>query len=239
MLSGKNIGVVIPAAGSGTRMGGNRSKQYLALEGIPVYLHSVIVCQRSGIIDSIVLVARKKDIPKIERDLKFHACSKVVGIVPGGKERQDSVWNGLKEIRKYGADVVLVHDAVRPFITGTMIRAITNAAIRHGGAIVAVCSKDTLKMSDKKGSVSLTLPRERLWSVQTPQAFQINILSDAFKKAKKAGFLGTDDASLVERIGKKIKIVKGSYENIKITTPEDLEFAKLIARRSKYKHRVS
>lgn len=147
-------------------------------------------------------------------------------IVAGGKTRQESVWNGMKAAGKLGSpvDIVVIHDGARPFVTSEMISLSIREAKKHGGCIFAVPSKDTLK-EEKKGFVSKTLPREKIVSAQTPQTFQYDILRKAFLKAQKDGFTGTDESLLVERMDGEVKILQGTYRNIKITTQEDLLIA--------------
>ena len=234
MLSGQRIGVVIPAAGLGSRMGPGRSKQLLGLGGMPVLLWSVLAFERSPLVDEIVVVTRRRDVLRVRTMLRARRCRKVVAVVAGGPQRQDSVWMGLKELMVHGPDIVLIHDAVRPFVTSKIIREVALAARRYGGAIAAVPSKDTLKVSAGKGLIERTLRRDTVWNAQTPQGFRAEVILDAFRRARRAGFLGTDDASLVERARGRVKIVEGSYQNIKITTPEDMDLARRIVRRIRH-----
>jgi 2-C-methyl-D-erythritol 4-phosphate cytidylyltransferase len=231
MLHSHKIGVVIPAAGKGTRMGGSRSKQFLELDGIPIVVHTLRRFQSYEIIDAIIIAAAEEDVDNVKAMAKKHELSKVVEVVKGGKERQDSVWNGLRQLKQYSPDVVLVHDAVRPFISHDCILQVTEAAAKHDAAIVAVCSKDTVKLSGGDGYIQQTPPRQNVWITQTPQAFRYSLLCEAFEQANTYSFSGTDEASLVERLGVKVKIVEGNYDNIKITTPGDLELAHLINKR--------
>ena len=231
MLNGKKVGVVIPAAGSGTRMKGKRPKQFLTIRGKTILLRTLECFQRAGVVDCIIVVVKKNDIGFVQRMIRPRQLDKICGIVPGGRERQDSVWNGLQKLQRYNIDIVLVHDAVRPFISPGIIRSVTKVAGKRGAAIPAVHPKDTIKIADKKHIVKTTLAREGLWSVHTPQAFTIELLNRAFKKARKEKFYGTDEASIVEHYGAPVAIVGSSYDNIKITTAEDLEFARLMAKR--------
>jgi 2-C-methyl-D-erythritol 4-phosphate cytidylyltransferase len=154
---------------------------------------------------------------------------KVSQIVPGGKRRQESVKNGIDALPK-DSEIVAIHDGVRPFITRTMIEDSIHSAVRNGAVVFAMPVKETIKMSNPDGTVLKTLDRESLWQIQTPQTFQVNIIKEAYYRATKDGFIGTDDATLVERIGGKVHILPGSYANIKITTPEDLSLASLLLR---------
>jgi len=232
MLLGEIIGVVIPAAGTGSRMGGDRPKQFMDLGGVPVLLRTVLAFQRSAVVDVIVIAARSSEIPAVRAMLRMSPCPKVVSVVRGGRHRQDSVLNGLRELGKHGAGIVLIHDAVRPFVTEKMIMDVSMAVIRYGGALLAVHPKDTLKVSTGGDRVGKTLPREGLWLAQTPQAFRMNIIMEASLRAKAHGYLATDDAALVEACGVDVRILEGSYENIKITTLEDMDLARVIAGRT-------
>lgn len=167
----------------------------------------------------------------VESLVGLHELSKAVHVVEGGVYRQDSVWKGIEKLREHRIDIVLIHDAVRPFIRPELIHSVALAACEYGAAICAVRAKDTLKVSNANAFVETTMNRDQAWLAQTPQAFQFDLFCKAYADAASHNFIGTDDAMLVERIGGKVKIVEGSYENIKITTPEDLALAGLIAQR--------
>jgi 2-C-methyl-D-erythritol 4-phosphate cytidylyltransferase len=156
---------------------------------------------------------------------KYH-YRKISQIVPGGKRRQDSVKNGIGALSK-DVEVVVLHDGVRPFVTKAMIEESIHSAIRFGAVVVAMPVKETIKIAQSDGTVLKTLDRESLWQIQTPQTFQVHLIKEAYRKATEEGFTGTDDASLVERLGVKVHILPGSYTNIKITTTEDLMLAHL------------
>jgi 2-C-methyl-D-erythritol 4-phosphate cytidylyltransferase len=156
---------------------------------------------------------------------KYH-YRKISQIVPGGKRRQESAKNGIDALSK-NVEVVVIHDGVRPFVTKAMIEESIHSAIRFGAVVVAMPVKETIKMAHSDGTVLKTLDRKSLWQIQTPQTFQANLIKEAFHKATEDGFIGTDDASLVERLGVKVHILPGSYTNIKITTTEDLMLAHL------------
>lgn len=215
----------------GRRMG-SRKKNYLTLIDRPVLAHTLGVFEASPLVDSIILVVPHSDERFCREEIAWrYGLSKVAKIIAGGKERQDSVGNGLLEAAGYG--LIMVHDGARPLVTADMIENILKAASVYGAAIAAVPVKDTVK-EGYGGLVSRTLPREGLWSVQTPQAFRSDIITGAFEKACKDGFTGTDESSLVERLGTPVRIVEGSYENIKITTEEDMVMAEcILARRKK------
>ncbi|MBI5476537.1 MAG: 2-C-methyl-D-erythritol 4-phosphate cytidylyltransferase [Ignavibacteriales bacterium] len=228
MFKGKNIGVLIPAAGKGKRMGGSQSKQFLELAGKPIIVHTIEKFQQCQEVDSIVLAVDPALRETVIEMTKHYQLDKVRAIADGGKERQDSVWNGLKEMNHLGTEIVLIHDAVRPFIDTEIILKSIDAAITDNAAIVAVRPKDTVKISHENNLIYSTPDRNSVWLAQTPQAFEFKLIKKAFEEAISSGFYGTDDAMLVERLNLPVKILEGSYNNIKITTPEDIEIAELI-----------
>ncbi len=218
---------LIPAAGMGKRMGASINKQYLQLDGMPIVARTIEVFESSPLIDAIYLVIPEEEIPYC-REHVVEACGfrKVAAIVPGGKERQNSVMNGLQAMRPDVADsdVILIHDGVRPFVSEELIAEIIRIACSCAGALVAVPAKDTIK-TVRDGIVVETPLREMLWQAQTPQAFRYKTIFEAHRSAIQNGYAGTDDSSLVERLGGDVRIVRGDYRNIKITTPEDLVIA--------------
>jgi len=218
---------LIPAAGMGKRMGASINKQYLQMGGLPIVARTISVFEQAPFIAEIYLVIPADEIPYC-REHVVEACGfrKVAEIIPGGKERQNSVMNGLNAIsrRASGDDVVLIHDGVRPFIGPELLRESIEVARNSDGALVAVPAKDTIKVV-RDGIIIDTPPRETLWQAQTPQSFRFGIIFEAHLAAEREGFMGTDDASLVERRGGHIRVVAGDYRNIKITTPEDLILA--------------
>jgi 2-C-methyl-D-erythritol 4-phosphate cytidylyltransferase len=218
---------LIPAAGMGKRMGASINKQYLQLDGLPIVARTIAVFEQSPLIEAIYLVIPADEIPYC-REHVVEACGfrKVRQIVPGGRERQNSVMNGLNAMRPDVADsdIVLIHDGVRPMITPELLQRSIETALANDGALVAVQAKDTIK-TVRDDIVIDTPPRETLWQAQTPQTFRFGIIFDAHHSAEKDSYTGTDDASLVERRGGKIRVVNGDYCNIKITTPEDLILA--------------
>jgi len=226
MIPLKSI-ALIPAAGMGKRMGASINKQYLHLDGIPIVARTISAFEKSPLIDAIYLVIPADEIPYFrEHIVDAYRFCKVAAIVPGGKERQHSVMNGLRAMREEmsGDDVVLIHDGVRPMITEEMLRESIAVASSNDGAVVALPAKDTIK-SVVNGIVTGTPDRITLWHAQTPQVFRYRVIYSAHQAAETDNYLGTDDASLVERIGGQIRIVRGDYRNIKITTPEDLLLA--------------
>ena len=222
---------IIPAGGAGKRLKAQVAKQYLLLDHVPVLIHTLKVFQKSKVIDDIVLALPPDNLVSVRQELlDKYGFSKVTTIVAGGKERQDSVRNGLATINGK-CDVVVIHDAVRPFVTEKMIRLVVAAAKTAGAASAGVKAKDTIKETKKDNMVAATIPRQNVWLTQTPQAFKFELLKKAYKTAYNEKFYGTDDATLVERIGKKVKMINGSYENIKITTSEDLFIAQALMKK--------
>ena len=213
------VGAIIPAAGRGKRIGASVPKQFLEIQGRPLLHHTLTVFASCKLIDYVVLVMPPTDVDEMGEDWlnKYEIVRKVV---VGGEQRQDSVYNGFSSLEE-GTDIVVVHDGVRPFTTPQMIIATVEAAQQHGAAITAIPVSDTVKQA-ADGFVKQTVSRDGLWRVQTPQAFQCGLLQQAFKKAKKDSYYGTDEGSLVEYLGERVKIVPGSELNIKITRKEDL-----------------
>jgi 2-C-methyl-D-erythritol 4-phosphate cytidylyltransferase len=225
--------VLIPAAGSGSRMGTSVSKQFLAVQGKPILILTVERFQECAAIDEIVVAVHQDHIATVEFMVKEFHLTKVCTVVKGGVSRQQSVSNALAALDP-ACDIVLVQDSVRPFVHKRFITASIDAAREYGSAVVAVPVKDTIKQSGDGAFIKDTLDRMRLWAAQTPQTFRTSLLREAYATAERDGVNATDDASLVERMGFHPAIIEGSYENIKITTPEDLELAELIARRFKF-----
>jgi 2-C-methyl-D-erythritol 4-phosphate cytidylyltransferase / 2-C-methyl-D-erythritol 2,4-cyclodiphosphate synthase len=227
---------IIPAGGSGKRLKTNSAKQYLLVAGLPVLVHTLKVFQRTAIIDEVILAVPEKDIDFVQKEIikKYH-LTKITSVVAGGAQRQDSVRNALAVIND-DCDIVVVHDGVRPFVTEQMIGAVVAATKDHLAASIGVPAKDTIKETEDNGVVLKTVPRQNLWLTQTPQAFRLDTLKKAYNAAYSDNYYGTDDASLVERIGIKVQMVTGAYDNIKITTPEDLITAEaLLKNRSRKK----
>ena len=224
------IVAIIPAGGAGKRLNAKQAKQYLLLHDVPILVHTLKVFQETKVINEIVLVLPKDDVALSKQFINNYGLTKITAVVAGGRERQDSVRNGLAAIN-CKCNIVVIHDAVRPFVTEELIRKVVAAAKTTGAASAGVKAKDTIKETKKDNTVAATMPRKNLWLTQTPQAFKVDLLKKAYKAAYDKKFYGTDDASLVERIGKKIKIIEGSYENIKITTPEDMIMAEALMKK--------
>lgn len=220
---------IIVAAGRGSRMNMDMNKQYVDICGKPVLARTIQAFEDCSRIDEIVVVVNERDIIYCKQNIvdRFGFC-KVKVLVSGGETRQESVSRGLNQIGE-DCGIVLIHDGARPFINESGIISSIEAADEYGSACVAVPVKDTVKSADSEDFVNSTLDRSSLWSIQTPQAFQKGIIKYAHKIASEEGFCGTDDAVLVERLGHRLKLVMGSYFNIKITTQEDLVIAEAIA----------
>ena len=217
---------LVPAAGMGKRMGAGINKQYLELGGMPILARTLRIFEDAPFVDRIVVVMPTDEIGFCrEQVVERYGFRKVSQIVAGGKERQQSVLNGLRALDGCAEDdIVLIHDGVRPFVPPHVVLRSIEVAREQDGALVAVPVKDTVKVVEA-GIVTATPPRETLWLAQTPQAFRYGVIRAAHEIADAEQFLGTDDASLVERLNDKVQVVIGDYRNIKITTPEDLVLA--------------
>jgi len=224
------VGVVIAGGGRGIRLGGKTPKQFLPLHGVPILLRTIMIFDRHPEVSQIVVVVPPASTAKTERIVRRSGCRKVVRVVAGGAERQASVRRGMEAFPK-SPGIILVHDAVRPFVSRASITAVIRAAAHHGAAVVGVRVTDTIKTEGPDGFYRETLDRNRLWAVQTPQGFRRRLLERAHAEAAKTGFLGTDEASLAERIGIRVRIVEGEYGNLKITTREDLKLAQMKLKR--------
>lgn len=215
----KKCGAVIVAAGSGKRMGGDVSKQFLCLGQKPIIVHTVEKFEKIKEIDEIVLVTSFPYLTYVE-GLKKEFGWKKVTVIEGGKERYNSVLKGIYALSE-DTEIVLVHDGVRPFVTEKNILDIIKKTLHTGACILAVPVKDTIKAVDENGTVVGTPDRNTLWSVQTPQGFKLDLLKKAYESIEDFKTV-TDDAMVMEKAGYRVTVVIGSYQNIKITTPEDL-----------------
>jgi 2-C-methyl-D-erythritol 4-phosphate cytidylyltransferase len=225
------VTVLVPAAGTGKRMGKATAKQFLALGDKPILAHTLLAFQRASEIDEIIPILSEEDLETcLGEIIEGYHITKVKTLVVGGKERQDSVMNGLHKLTKDAA-IVLVHDGVRPFVTPEMIKETVDYAKKGECVAVGVPIKDTIKEVNDRGMVRHTLERSRLWAIQTPQAFPVRALKRAYEEASEQRVFGTDDATIVEKTGGSVRVIMGSYENIKITTPEDLLLAEEILKR--------
>lgn len=214
---------IVLAAGNGTRMAAEIKKQFIEINGKPLIYYSLFELSKSQLIGEIILVTSKEDIVAMQDIVKTFELHKVAKIVSGGETRQDSTYNGLKEVdSKY--EYVLIHDGARPLVNVNDVDNVINDAFEYGAATLGVMVKDTIKTVDKDMFSTKTLNRETLAAIQTPQVIKKSILTEGYKYAKDKVF--TDDTSIVENIGVKVKITLGSYSNIKITTPDDLIYLK-------------
>jgi 2-C-methyl-D-erythritol 4-phosphate cytidylyltransferase len=229
---------IIPAAGLGTRMGAThagqappRSKQFLELDGVPILIHTLRKFAAAPQIDSIWVAMRKAEIESFRPTLDQAALGKPVHLLEGGEHRQESVGNVLDALPAESGDLVLIHDAVRPFVSQETIAGVIEQTTRYGAAIAGVPAIDTIKRVERRPEgavVEATIPREQIVQAQTPQGFRYGLLSPIFNEARIEGFKGTDEASLLERAGVPVHVVMGSARNFKITTPADLELAEFV-----------
>ncbi|HET9131454.1 MAG TPA: 2-C-methyl-D-erythritol 4-phosphate cytidylyltransferase, partial [Terriglobia bacterium] len=192
---------IIPAAGSGSRMGGKVRKQFLPLKGKPIVVHTLQRFEHCPEVDEIIVAVPESDIVEIEALLSKYRIHKVSKTVVGGAKRQDSVRNALQRITAKDSDIILVHDGVRPFVDSKKINQVVKACKEYDAAVVAVQAKDTIRRSSGGGFFDQTLDRTALWLVQTPQAFKAGVLFKAFEQAARDKFYSTDEAALVERLG--------------------------------------
>lgn len=222
MYQNKKVAVIIAAAGKGTRVGGPVPKQYLKIGGQPVLLKTLKAFESLEAIDSIFIVANDEWIDHCRMLVEDNGIRKVSGIVKGGAERQDSVYNALQELNRAqpGISYVLIHDGARPFVSEDVIMHVVQATVEKEAAVACVAMKNSVRQMD--GEESHSVNRSDYVSVQTPQGFKKSLLMDAYDRALQEGYHGTDDASLVEWFGHPVAIVDGEYQNIKITTKEDL-----------------
>ncbi|HSC77154.1 MAG TPA: 2-C-methyl-D-erythritol 4-phosphate cytidylyltransferase [Candidatus Acidoferrales bacterium] len=238
-MSVAKVVALVPAAGLGVRMAGGRSaqgaappKQLLELDGVPILfltLRRLAGCAR---IERLIVAVRAADRAEVEQRLKKESYAAKASVVEGGESRQDSVANALNAVPA-GAELVLVHDAVRPFVEPALIERVLDAAAQTGAAIVGIPATDTVKQAEPGGTshgprVTSTIPRERIVLAQTPQVFRAGLLRQAFERAAADGFHGSDEAVLVERLGHPVTVVMGSWRNIKITQPADLALARFL-----------
>jgi 2-C-methyl-D-erythritol 4-phosphate cytidylyltransferase len=237
--------VIIPAAGLGTRMASVSrakskqpapSKQFTQLGGTPILIHTLRKFAANPQVAEIFVALRRDEIPGFRERLESEGkdiLRKRVELVEGGEHRQHSVANALAAVAAGPGDIVLVHDAVRPFVTNEIIDEVIRSAAKHGAAIAGMPAVDTVKQVERTADgavITSTVPRERVVMAQTPQGFRYEIIKKAFAEATADGFIGTDEASLVERSGKEVAVVMGSPRNLKITTPADMELAEFYLR---------
>ncbi len=224
-----HITAIVPAAGGGTRMGTDVPKQYLRLTGIPLLARTLMALRAVRCLDCMILAIPPTHEDRCRREILDPYDLSVDVLVPGGADRQASVYAGVLQAPP-ATDLFLVHDGARPFIAATIVNAAVRAAAESGGAVVAVPVTDTIKIADDAGFVAETPERKRLWAAQTPQVFRADLFREAHRLALRDGFRTTDDSALVERLGHPVRLVQGSPENIKITTLADLALAEQILR---------
>jgi 2-C-methyl-D-erythritol 4-phosphate cytidylyltransferase len=222
------VAALITAAGAGVRMGGPIPKQYLLLNGVPILARTLMAFEKHPLVDRIVVTVPPGDEERCHSEvLQPFDLKKVVEVVAGGETRQVSVHNGL--LRLEDTDIVAIHDGVRPLVSAEVITATVRAAESTGAALACVPVSDTVKK--RTGAFLETIPRADLWLAHTPQIFRTSLILEAHAKALEEGFIGTDDAMLVERLGHPVQVVEDSRDNIKITTSEDLELAGMLLER--------
>lgn len=228
MYKNHYISAIIAAAGMSNRMKSKINKQFININGKPILAHTLEKFQRCKYIDEIIVVAREDEINYCKKEVvKRYGFNKVTKIVRGGKERQDSVYNGILALNEK-TDIVVSHDGARPFVKIKNIVDSIKGAVEYGACVVGTPVKDTIKFVKDGEEIDSTPNRDILWAAQTPQSFKREILMEGYRKAIEDNFVGTDDSVLVERLGIQVKIIMGSYENIKITTPEDIIIAESI-----------
>lgn len=215
---------IIPAAGIGTRFGGSMPKQFSEYESIPILIHTLKLFERINEVSSVIVAITPSWEEYTNEMVIVHGLKKVNKIIAGGLERQDSVSNALNTIEPNKYDIVLIHDAVRPFVSPELVKKIIITTKEYGAVVPALKPKETIKQIDENGMVIKTLDRNVLCAVQTPQGFKFDIINSAYKKAFENNYYGTDDAALVEYAGYLVKVIDGEETNIKITTQFDIQF---------------
>ncbi|HMM70204.1 2-C-methyl-D-erythritol 4-phosphate cytidylyltransferase [Gudongella oleilytica] len=229
MYKGNYVSVIIAAAGMSNRMGSKINKQFIVIDNKPILAHTIEKFEQCRYIDEIIVVTKENEVDYCRKEIvRRYGFKKVSNIIKGGKERQDSVYNGIMALNEK-ADIVLTHDGARPFVRQESILKGIKGAYELGACVIGVPLKDTIKVVDDSDIVHHTPKRSLLWAAQTPQCFKTKLLKEGYEYAFSEGILGTDDSSLVEKKGYPVTMLMGSYDNIKITTPEDLVVAELIA----------
>lgn len=230
MYKDYHVSAIIAAAGMSNRMGSKINKQFIAIDNKPILAHTIGKFEECRYIDEIIVVCKEEEVEYCRKEIvRKYGFKKVTTIIRGGKERQDSIYNALFALND-NTDIVLTHDGARPFIKVKSIEDGIKGVIEFGACVIGVPVTDTIKVVSDSKEVNYTPKRSLLWAAQTPQCFWSHLIKEAYEKAKEEDFLCTDDSSLIERINHPITMIMGSYDNIKITTPEDLIFAESLAR---------
>lgn len=231
-----NIAIIL-ASGLGKRMKAGKNKTLLDLGGKPLIFHTLRIFEKTSAVNSVILTARREEMEEFRKLIKKNRFKKVMAVISGGAERQDSGYNGMKfadiKIKNKKGLILIFHNGANPFVTGQEVEETIKFAKKFGACAVAHKTKDTIRKADKKGMSVKVIDRFGLWNMQTPQAIKFSLAKKAYEKAGRDNFLGTDDVSLVERLGKKVKIIEASENNFKITTPLDLKVAELIIKNYK------
>ena len=226
------ISAIIAGGGSGKRMQSQENKLFIEIGGTAILAMTTAVFESAEIINEIIITVPAEDIERTKNLIKQYSFKKVTQVIAGGPARQASVFNGLQAVSA-DTDTVVIHDGARPFVTEEIIARAIDVTKTCKAAVVGMPVKDTIKTVNGDGFIASTMDRNLLWQAQTPQVFDAALIKDAYAKAQKSGFQATDDSSLVERLGESVKMIPGSYENIKITTPEDIITAEAILRSKK------
>jgi 2-C-methyl-D-erythritol 4-phosphate cytidylyltransferase len=232
-----NIAIIL-ASGLGKRMGAGKNKTLLKLGGRPIIFYALNVFDKSGQINEIILTVGAGEEKVFKKIIEKYNFKKRIRVIVGGKERQDSGYNAINFIdsekgKKKNNLIVLFHNGANPFVKREEIKSVIEATKKYGAAVVAHRTKDTIRQVDGRGISMGVIDRSGLWNMQTPQAIKFSLAKKAFQKAREDNFLGTDDVSLVERLGKKAKVIEASEYNFKITTPLDMELAKMVFKKNK------
>jgi 2-C-methyl-D-erythritol 4-phosphate cytidylyltransferase len=234
------IVAILPAAGLGTRMGAETPKQFLELDGVPIVIWSLRRVASCDLVTEIIVATRADEVARLEERISSEKFKQRVGVLRGGDSRQDSVARALEHVSS-DTEIVLVHDAVRPFVTSEQIVRVIEEARRCKAAILGIPAMDTVKevkrasLPEDVALITATIPRERIVLAQTPQAFATGLLKEAFARAEADGISASDEAGLIERIGHDVHVVLGSERNMKITKPADMELARIYMERERQK----
>lgn len=230
MYKGYYVSVIVAAAGMSNRMGSKINKQFINIDNDPILVHTLNKFEQSNYIDEIILIAKEEEVEYCRKEIvRKYGFKKIKKIIKGGKERQDSIYNGILALDER-SDIVLTHDGARPFVRKQNIEDGIKGVLEYDACVIGVPVKDTIKVVDDDKSVHHTPKRSMLWAAQTPQCFWRSILQKGYEYAINEGIVGTDDSSIVEKAGYDVKMIMGNYDNIKITTPEDLIIAESLLR---------